>query len=77
MLAKKAVYEDGTITFPDRRLPKGKMAVIVTFLQDDAPADSDSDARQTFIDKWAGILAGSNIDDWRESRLEYLRNKHT
>ena len=76
MLAKKAIYENGRITFADKRLPRGKMAVIVTFLQDDEALDINIRNRQAFAEKWAGALSGSDVDSVRQQRLDELHKKH-
>ena len=76
MLAKKAVYENGKITFPDKQIPKGKMDVIVTFLQNTPVLDNLEGKRQAFIKKWAGFLKESQIDHWKEDKINYLQEKY-
>ncbi len=76
MLAKKAVYENGKVTFPDKQIPKGKMDVIVTFLQKTPGLEDLGGKRQAFVKKWAGFLKGSQSDNWKDDRTRYLQEKY-
>lgn len=78
MLATKAVYDNGKVTFSDKTLPKGKMTVIVTFLEDDAPVEDHVAKRRAFAKKWAGAFASPDLDTeaLREQRIDDLIEKH-
>jgi hypothetical protein len=77
MQSLKAIYEDGHVRFPEHREPKGRINVIITFLEEDGvPSDKAMNAGKRFVEKWAGVIEGRDLEKWRESRTEYLRGKH-
>ena len=73
----RAVYEDGLLLFPEGPAPKGRMDVVVVFPdQGDRAAARDKDAGKRFVEKWAGILKGVDIEGWKEQRIADLEKKH-
>lgn len=78
MRSLKAVYENGRILLPEREAPQGPIDVIVTFLDEENTAEKPKkDAGKRFVEKWMGVIKGSNIDDWKDRKVKDLLEKHT
>jgi hypothetical protein len=77
MWSAKAVYENGHLVFPEGNGPEGRMEVVVIFPDQNMPAvPRDKDAGKRFVQEWAGILKGADIEGWKESRISDLEKKH-
>jgi hypothetical protein len=77
MQSMNAVYENGRLFFPEGNEPEGRMEVVVVFPDKSEPQPPrDKDAGKRFVKKWAGVLKGANIEDWKEQRIAELEKKH-
>lgn len=72
----EAIYEKGKIKFLDKKLPERKYRVLVTFLEE---IDAQHEKKMTwneFLEKWEGIIEGADIEDYKEERIKYLKEKY-
>jgi hypothetical protein len=77
MRSMKAVYENGHVLFPEGTAPEGRMEVVVIFPdKNESVIRRDKDAGKRFVEEWAGVLKGVNIEGWREQRIADLEKKH-
>ena len=40
------------------------------------PDGATTGAATRFLDKWAGVLKGCDIEGWEDERIEHLQRKH-
>ncbi len=78
MRSVMAVYEDGQIRLPEGVNPKGRMNVIITFLEDEhETVERAQEPGKLFVSRWSGVLEGVKIDGWKEQRADDLERKHS
>ena len=75
MRSVKAVYENGHLVFPETQPPKGRMNVVVTFLEDRGAPEADKNAGKLFVSRWTGIIRDSHIEGWKDHKAERLKEK--
>ncbi len=78
----EAIYHDGIIEL--KKQPSGikKARVLVTF--PDAEEKFMAHAidlnkikkKKSAIDKWIGLLEGTDLGDWKSARRKYIEEKH-
>jgi len=78
METKEAIYENGQVTFLDKKLPRKKFKVLVTFVEELKTSAKRKKAGDKFVEKWAGFLQNAEIDveKAKEERLKYLEEKY-
>lgn len=75
----EAIYENGKVKFLTRNLPKRKFKVLVTFLEELGQLEPGLPRKMTgeeFVKKWAGIIEGATIENYKEERAQYLKEKY-
>jgi hypothetical protein len=78
MQTMKAVYDNGTLVFPEGVAPRGRMEVVVVFpeqveaVSNNLIEQRDKDAGKRFVREWSGILRGCNIDNWKDEKAAHL-----
>ena len=77
MRSAKAVYDNGHLVFPEGDGPEGRTEVVIVFPdKTETGRPRDRDAGKQFVEKWAGVLKDTNIEGWKEQRIEDLEKKH-
>ncbi len=76
MRSVRAVYEDGQVVFSQESLPTERSDVIVTFLDHgDGGRQPAANAGQQFVEKWSGVIEGTDIADWKDRKAEHMKRK--
>jgi len=78
METKEAIYENGQVRFLDKKLPRKKFKVFVTFVEELNASSKKKNVGDKFVEKWAGFLQNAEIDveKVKEERLGYLKEKY-
>ncbi len=72
----EAIYENGTVKFLDKNLPKKRFKIHVTFVEELKLEPQEKMSGEEFVKKWAGFLKGADIKDYKEERIKYLQEKY-
>lgn len=74
MKTVKAVYDNGEIKLgDDKNLPKGKITILITFLEELGEKAENKKAWKRFWDRWEAISVRSNYD--KKADVLYLNFK--
>jgi len=76
METKEAIYENGQVTFLDKKLPRKRFKVLVTFVEEVAVQSNETMNGKKFVKKWRGILKDTGIMDVEAEKLRYLEEKY-
>lgn len=72
----EAIYENGKVKFLTRNLPKRRFKVLVTFLEElELPPQKEMTWKE-FLQKWEGIIEGADIENYKDERAQYLKEKY-
>lgn len=79
--AVEALYHDGIVELKEKPLGIRRAKALVVFLDDeDAPEQHAVDLnraqrRKSSVDRWIGVLEGTELGDWKEERRQSLEDK--
>ena len=78
----EAIYHDGIIELKERPSGIKKVRVLVTFPDAEEKYIAHTldlnkvKSKKSTIDKWIGLLEGTDLGDWKSARRNYLEEKH-